>query len=257
MPTASAATTGRTFQLLRMFIEIVSLRWVCFRLTESEATSADAALRVSAEPGRGKLPNRESPSELVGQTRRTPVKPLLVVGALTGFVVGLWALVVRGALTLDLGVGRTLRPLGPSTVRIAAPRELVFEILTSPYLGRTPRALEKKLKVLERGQDMVLAAHFTQVGPLVTTTVETVRFEPPASVHFRLVRGPVPHVREQFLLHETGEGTELEYRGELGTDLWALGRWWGAVVARKWEAAVSGSLESVKLESERRAGSRR
>jgi len=113
--------------------------------------------------------------------------------------------------------------------------------------------------VLERGQDMVLAAHFTEIRGLVATTVETVRFEPPSHVHFRLVRGPVPHVVEQFLLSETEEGTELEYRGELGTDLWALGGWWGAAVARQWEAAVESSLGAVKLEAERRAtrGTRR
>ena len=177
-------------------------------------------------------------------------KLLLAAGALGG----LWALIVRGALTLDLGIGRTLRPLGPIVVRIAAPREVVFEVVSGPYLRRTPRALGKKLKVLERGQDLVLAAHFTEIGPLVTTTVETVRFERPSSVHFRLVRGPVPHVVEQFLLHETAEGTELEYRGELGADLWALGRLWGYGVARRWEAAVRDSLASVKHEAERRAG---
>ena len=56
-------------------------------------------------------------------------------------------------------------------------------------------------------------------------------------MHFRLVRGPVPHVVEQFRLEEADGGTELGYSGELGTDLWALGRWWGAGVARRWEEA--------------------
>lgn len=88
---------------------------------------------------------------------------------------------------------------------------------------------------------------------LTATTVETVRFERPEAVHFRLVRGPVPHVVEQFALHETPDGTELEYSGELGTDLWALGRLWGAAVARTWEATVQSSLEGVKDEAERRA----
>ena len=175
------------------------------------------------------------------------------LAGVAGAVGGLWALLVRGALTLDLGVGRRVRPLGPLTVRIDAPRELVFEVVSSPYLGRTTRALEKKLKMLERGHDMVLAAHFTEIRGLVATTVETVRFEPPSHVHFRLVRGPVPHVVEQFLLNETPEGTELEYTGELGTDLWALGRWWGAAVARQWETAVESSLAAVKHEAERRA----
>lgn len=177
----------------------------------------------------------------------------LTLGALVGGAAGVRALLARGMVTIDLGVGRSVRPLGPIVVSIAAPRELVFDVVSSPYLGRTPRALAKKLKVLERGADMVLAAHFTQTRGFVTTTVETVRFERPSHIHFRLVRGPVPHVEEQFLLRETAAGTELEYLGELGSDLWGLGRWWGTTVARRWEAAVESSLEAVKLEAERRA----
>lgn len=164
---------------------------------------------------------------------------------------------VRGGLTLDLGVGRTMRPLGPLVVPIAAPRETVFDVVAAPYLGRPTRALAEKLQVLERGEDLVLAAHFTKVGKRVATTVETVRFERPERVHFRLVRGPVPHVVEEFALSETAEGTELTYTGELGTDLWAVGRWWGARVAAKWEAAVGGSLAAVRAEAERQAARRR
>lgn len=180
-------------------------------------------------------------------------KERLTFAALGGMGVGLYALVVRGSLTVDLGIGRSLRPLGPFSWRIAAPRALVFEVISAPYLQQTPRALEGKLRVLERGEDMVLAEHFTSVGPVVTTTLETVRFEPTELIHFRLVRGPVPYVLERFHLREAEAGTELEYSGELGTDLWAAGRWWGALVAPRWEAAVRASLGAVKAEAERRA----
>jgi hypothetical protein len=85
-----------------------------------------------------------------------------------------------------------------------------------------------KLEVIERGSDMVLAAHRTPVRRgLVATTLETVRFQRPNRVDFRLVRGPVPHVVEHFLLHQRDGGTTIEYGGELGADLWAVGRWWG------------------------------
>ena len=178
---------------------------------------------------------------------------LAATGGLAGAAVVAYGLLVRGRLTIDLGVGRSLRTLGPMTLRIDAPREVVFEVISAPYLGRTPRALERKLRVLERGADLVLAEHFTQQRRFVTTTLETVRFERPSQVDFRLLRGPVPHVVERFELAETGLGTELRYSGELGTDLWALGRWWGALVAGKWEAAVRGSLDVVKAEAERRA----
>jgi hypothetical protein len=180
-------------------------------------------------------------------------KGRLTFAALGGIALGLYAALVRGSVTVDLDVGRSVRRLGPCTWHIAAPRELVFEVISAPYLQKTPSALESKLRVLERGEDMVLAEHFTHVGPLVTTTLETVRFEPPELVHFRLVRGPVPYVVEQFVLRETDEGSELEYSGELRTDLWVLGRGWGALVASRWEAAVRGSLDAVKAEAERRA----
>lgn len=178
------------------------------------------------------------------------------VTALAGFAVGIYVLVVRGDLTLDLGIGRRLRPLGPLTVTIAAPREIVFDVVASPYLGRTTRALERKLRVVERSGDMVLAEHFTPFGPLTTTTLETVRFERPERVHFRLVRGPVPHVVEQFTLRETGDGTQLHYSGELGTDLWLAGRIWGFFAAWRWNSAVRASLAAIEQEAERRAFAR-
>ena len=154
------------------------------------------------------------------------------------------ALVARAGLTLDIGVGRRLRPLGPIALDIAAPPELVFDVIAAPYLGRTPRALGRKLKVIERGADLVLAAHFTPVAPrLMVTTVETVRFERPHRVSFRLVKGPVPHVLERYELRASETGTAFEYRGELGTDLWALGAAWGAVVAPSWERTVASSLD--------------
>jgi hypothetical protein len=190
-----------------------------------------------------------------------------VVGCKSGRVRGIralaWAgvaggvgyrLVAGGQLTFDVGLGRTLRPLGPITVVMAAPRETVFDVIAAPYLGRTPRALAGEIEVLERGSDMVLAAHRTPVGAgIVTTTVETVRFDRPDTVDCRLVRGPVPHVTERFTLHPEPDATRLEYTGELGADLWALGRWWADQVGTKWEATVRASLDRLKTEAERRS----
>src|SRR5262249_19933237 len=166
---------------------------------------------------------------------------------------GVW-LVASGELTLDTGVGRTVRPLGPIIVTIRAPREMVFEVIAAPYLGRTPRAMAGEITVLERGADMVLAAHRTRVGErLVATTVETVRFSAPATVDFRLVRGPVPYVVERFTLQDDAGATRLEYSGELGTDFWAVGRLWGNLAGAKWEATVRASLDRIRTEAERRA----
>ena len=115
----------------------------------------------------------------------------VAAGATVAGYVGL----VTGACPLDLGVGRRARPLGPQHLEVAAPREVVFDLIAEPYLGRASRALADKVRVLERGSDMVLTAHFTPLGGrlgLVAQTVETVRFTRPERVEFRLVRGPVP-----------------------------------------------------------------
>ncbi len=121
-------------------------------------------------------------------------------------------------------------------------------MVAGPHL-RTPRALTEKLEVLERSAEMVLAAHFTPVGRLTATTVETVRFERPRRVTFRLVRGPVPHVTETYELTPVAAGTRLEYAGEMGADLWRLRRWWCDRVAGPWERTVSESLDEVRIES--------
>ena len=175
-----------------------------------------------------------------------------------GVAAAAYAGLVTGAISVDLGLGRRLRSLGPQIVDLDAPREVVFDVISQPYLGHQTHALAEKVRILERTSGMVLAAHYTPIREwLLAQTVETIRFKPPERVDFRLVRGPVPHVVEEFLLIEQEKRTRLEYRGEMGTDLWILGRRWGEIVARRWEKAVAASIASVKAEAERRASSRR
>jgi hypothetical protein len=174
-------------------------------------------------------------------------------GVVFGGTATIFALMARGALVLDTGVGRRYRPLGPIRLEIAAPPETVFDVVAEPYLQRTPRAMAAKLEVLERGTNMVLAAHHTPTRWFTATTVETVRFEAPMLVSFRLLRGPVPHVMETFELVPIEAGTSFEYRGELGTDFWALGTLWGNLVADKWDRAVRESLDGIRGEAERRS----
>lgn len=182
-----------------------------------------------------------------------------LIGLASAVIVGtgwLYALMIRGSLTIDLGVGRSVHPLGPLAITIAAPRELVFEQISAPYLGRIPRGLRDKLEVLERSERMVVAAHRTKVRGFVIVTVESVMFEPPERVGFRLLRGPVPHVVESFLLREVEGGTELAYEGELGADLWFLGRLYGGQVAKVWVRTVAASMEQIKAAAEQRAAAR-
>jgi hypothetical protein len=174
---------------------------------------------------------------------------LLAGAATTVAYVGL----VTGRLTLDLGIGRRTRPLGPLHLDIAAPRETVYTVAAAPYADRQTRAMREKVEILERAGQMVLAAHRTPVGSgLTAVTVETITLNPPIRMVFRLLRGPVPHVIETFTFDETADGTRLSYSGELGTDLWRLGQVWGDLVARSWVDVVRDSMAAIKTESERR-----
>lgn len=152
--------------------------------------------------------------------------------------------------------GRRVRRLGPQVVRIAAPRDLVFAQIAVPYRSANPpRDLRDKIEVLDRSADAVVAAHRTRIGRLTVVTVESVSFLPPDEIRFRLLRGPVPAVSERFLLRETADGaTQLEYTGELGTDLWAAGQLWGSIVARYWERTVATALRALKTSAETMAG---
>ena len=82
-----------------------------------------------------------------------------VGAAIAGGYVG----VVTGALAIDLGVGRRTRALRPQTVKVDTPREEVFDVIAAGYLARQPKAAADKIRVIERGTDMVLASHRTPV----------------------------------------------------------------------------------------------
>jgi hypothetical protein len=136
----------------------------------------------------------------------------LAGAATTGAYVGL----VTGRLTLDLGIGRRNRPLGPLHLDIAASREAVYDAAAAPYADRQTRAMGEKVEILERAGQMVLAAHRTPVGARLTAvTVEIVSLDPPNRMGFRLLRGPVPHVVETFTFDEIADRTRLTYTGEL------------------------------------------
>jgi hypothetical protein len=165
---------------------------------------------------------------------------LLIGGLAAGFL-----LLAMGRLHLDLGWGRSLHELGPIELEIAAPRELVFELISEPYLGHTPK--DSKIEVVARGEDLAVAAHLTKVHFYEARTVEVIEFEAPARVGFRHLTGPVPYAVEQFVLGEAEGGSTLRYGGEIGIDFFLLGRIAGRYWVRpQWERVVRKHLEDVK-----------
>jgi hypothetical protein len=180
-----------------------------------------------------------------------------VLGALlVALIAGAFLALAMGRLHLDLGWGRSFHELGPITLTIAAPRELVFEILSAPYLGRASGGSE--IEVLASDEALVVAAHHTKVHFYTARTVEVVELDPPAGMGFHHLTGPVPHAVERFALEEAGGDTELRYGGEVGIDFFFLGRIAGRYWVRsQWERAVREHLEDLKERAEARAARRR
>jgi hypothetical protein len=168
---------------------------------------------------------------------------------LVGSIAGGFLLLAMGRLHLDLGWGRSFHELGPIEIRIAAPRDRVFEMISEPYLRHAPQ--KSGIEVLARGQDLAVAAHHTKVHFYAARTVEAVSFEPPGKVGFRHLAGPVPHAVEEFALEEVDGVTELRYGGQIGIDFFFLGRIAGRHWVRpQWERAVRQDLEDLKQRAE-------
>jgi hypothetical protein len=174
---------------------------------------------------------------------------------LVAMVAGGFLALAMGRLHLDLGWGRSRHELGPLAVEIEAPRELVHEILSAPYLRRIE---DDSIEVLAGDEKVVVAAHLTKVHFYEARTVEAIELDPPARIGFRHLTGPVPEAVEEFRLEADGERTVLRYDGTLGIDYFWLGR----LAARRWvlpqwNRAVSEHLDEVKAKAEQRARRRR
>jgi uncharacterized protein YndB with AHSA1/START domain len=176
---------------------------------------------------------------------------LMLAGLAVGFL-----LLAMGRLHLDLGWGRSFHELGPIEFRIAAPRDLVFEMISEPYLRHNSK--RSGIEVLARGKDLAVAAHHTKVHFYTAVTVEAVKFDPPDRIRFSHLAGPVPHAVEEFALEAADGVTELRYSGEVGIDFFFLGRIAGRHWVRsRWERAVREDLEDLRQRAEELSARRR
>jgi hypothetical protein len=109
--------------------------------------------------------------------------------------------------------------------------------------------LRKIYRLLASGEltlDLARGRRLRPLGPLMWS------IQAPQEIAFDVIGGLVPHLLETFQLSPTDTGSELRWQGELGTNLWALGQWWGGRVATAWTHAVQTSLREISTEAERR-----
>lgn len=135
-------------------------------------------------------------------------------------------------------------------LEIAARPELVYQMIAA--VGQGPDAAHARL--IERpAADRAIVEFTTRVLGRTVRTVEEVGFHPPGRITYRLLKGPLPLVEEEFLIEPAGEKTRLRYHGTFTPHQ----PWWRAafdrlVVPRIYRKAVWASMKQVKLAAEER-----
>ena len=145
--------------------------------------------------------------------------------------------------------------LEPHTVTIDAPRELVYQKMSSFGRGRLKGDDGESSRVLSRSGNDVVAEFKTRSGLLTITTVERVTLEPPRRLSFEHIKGPFNRAREEFTLEDMDGGTELRHTGEfvwsrLPVLGWLVGR---LILKRPYERVLVKHMERIKDSCEVRA----
>ncbi len=145
--------------------------------------------------------------------------------------------------------------LAPHSVTIEAPRELVYQMLSSFGSGRLEGSDGESSRVLSRSGNDIVAEFKTRSGLLTITTVERVTLDPPRRLSFEHIKGPFNRAQEEFALEDVDGGTELSHRGEFVWSRvpvigWLVGR---LILKRPYERVLAQHMERIKAGSEARA----
>ncbi len=140
---------------------------------------------------------------------------------------------------------------------IKAPRELVFQMLSSFGKGSLPGAQDESSRILEQVGNSIVAEFMTKSGGRIYRTVEEVKLFPPERITFRHLEGPLAYAQEEFSFLESGDGTELLYTGEIKHRVPFLpGVGWIVAllyIKPKYDAVIRAHMEKSKAAAEARA----
>ena len=140
-------------------------------------------------------------------------------------------------------------------VLIKAPREKVFQKLSSFGRGQMKGDNNETSRVLSRDGDTIIAEFKTKAGPVTYTTVEEVTLEPPDRITFRHLEGPLHYAWEEFVFNDVDGDTELVHNGEFIWSRIPLVGWLGGMVYTKpmFERVIEKHLAQIKVNSDAHA----
>ena len=141
------------------------------------------------------------------------------------------------------------------SVHIKAPREMVFQKLSSFGRGRMKGDNSETSRVISRDGNTIVAEFDTKAGPFTYTTLEEVTLEPPDRIIFRHLEGPLHYAWEEFVFNDVDGETELIHNGEFIWNRIPLLGWLGGMVYTKpmFERVIGNHLEQVKINCDARA----
>ncbi len=142
------------------------------------------------------------------------------------------------------------------SVIIDAPRDLVYQMLTSFRRGRIPGDTAESSKLLSEDGDVKTVEFKTKAGPFTYTTVEEVTLDPPNTIGFRHLKGPLHLAEEEFSLDETDDGgTRLTHSGRIVWSRFPFFGWFGGMIYTRpmFHRVIVRHLANVKKAAKARA----
>ncbi len=135
-------------------------------------------------------------------------------------------------------------------ISIAAHQDLVFQLISA--VGQGSDAAHAR--VLERpSRDRAIVEFTTSVFGRHVRTEEEVQFLPPDRITYRLLRGPLPQVEEEFRLDPAKNGVILRYSGSfVAHEPWPRTVFDRLVVPWIYRRAVWKSMQGIKQAAEER-----
>ena len=140
-------------------------------------------------------------------------------------------------------------------VIISAPREMIYQKMTSFGSGRLSGDNSESSRVIERDGNDIVAEFTTQAGRSTYTTLERVTLYPPERITFEHLKGPLQYAWEEFVFDEVDGATELVHSGEFIWNRIPLIGWLGGVlyIRPRFERVLSKHMDQIKVACEARA----
>ena len=146
--------------------------------------------------------------------------------------------------------------LSPQSVTIDAPRELVFQMLSSFRRGRIAGDDSESSRLVSEEGDTKIVEFKTKAGPFTYRTLEEVVLRHPERIAFTHLEGPLYFSEEQFAFAETCDGqTVMTHSGNFIWKTFPVLGWLGGVIYTRpmYHRAIRKHLAVVKRAAEARA----